>query len=437
MIDTYVINLDKDVEKWQTIQQKFSWGLTRIPAIDGSLIEDGPFFTSGFIHGCLMSHRKVWDIIARTDRPALILEDDCHPLDGFDEKLASLMQTLPDDYDVAVLGYVVSDVRGDYLLTAFTAPMMKRRHMKRVNDDWFVPGMFFGLHCYIVSPSGARKLLANRLIYHADFIVSTDTNLHVYCPKETIASQIIHKNHKPLLHYNPYISWDWLMTEPILHFGRSFTLRLYHVVICLLLFMGATIRSGSILSKTILKILVVLCIVHYLSTIGHVSHNLRYGKTQKEKVFDNKEKMHTTLNDAFSSFSYLIVLWIGIKNKMLLPIIDIILLALLLRAIINLFFPMKDPSGVCEEKAVRKYSLFEYCGSLRVSGHIFPSVILAYFMPKLGVSFMVVQTSLILMSGSHYNGDVFMGIALMVIVLYAYQKIILKKMLRCRKENKL
>lgn len=433
MIDTYVINLDKDVEKWQTVQQKFSWKLTRTPAIDGSLIKERPFFTSGLMYGCLMSHRKVWNIVAETNKPALVLEDDCHPLEGFDEKFSSLMKTLPEDYDVAVLGYVVSDVRGDYLLTAFTAPMMKRRCMRQINEDWFVPGMFFGTHCYLVSPKGARKLLANKLIYHADFFVCTDTNLQVYCPKETIASQIIHK-HEPWLRYNPYISWDWLLTEPILNFGGFFTLRLYHIIIFLLLVVGATIKSRSVLLKVVLKIFVVLSITHYLSTITHVSHNLKYGKTKEENVFDKKEKKYIMMNDAFSSFTVMVLLWIGVRNKILLPIIDVLLMASLSRAIINLFFPMKDPSGLCEEKSVLKYSLFEYCGSLRISGHIFPSVILAYFIPKVGVFFIIIQTMLILISNSHYIGDLVIGILMMSLVLYVYQKFVLKNKLKCQKK---
>lgn len=434
MIDTYVINLDKDVDKWQAIQQKFSWRLTRIPAINGNLIKDRPFFTSGLMYGCLMSHRKVWSLVAETNKPALVLEDDCHPLEGFDERLASLMKTLPEDYDVAVFGYIVSDVRGDYLLTASTAPMMKRRCMRQINEDWFVPGIFFGTHCYMISPKGARKLLSNRLVYHADFVVCTDTNLQVYCPRETIASQVIHK-HEPWLRYNPYISWDWLLTEPILDFGGFFTLRLYHILLFLLLIAGTIIRSRSVMLKVVLKVVIVMSIVHYLSTITHVSHNLRYGKTQEEKVFDEKEKKYSMINDTFSSLTVMVLLWIGVRNKVLLPIIDVLLVASLTRAIINLFFLMKDPSGVCEEKSVLKYSLFEYCGSLRISGHILPSVILTYFMPKVGVFFIVIQTLLVLMSNSHYSGDLVIGIIMMSLVLYVYQKFVLKKKLQCLKKS--
>lgn len=434
-MDTYVINLDKDVDKWEEIQKKFSWELTRISAVDGNKCKDRPFFISGFIYGCLQSHRKVWEIVVKTNKLALVLEDDCQPLDGFEERLPLLLQTLPNDYDVAVLGYIASDVRGDYMLTALTAPLMKRRCMKKVNEDWYVPGIFFGTHCYLISPQGAQKLLANRLDYHADFVLSTDKNIQIYCPQETMASQVIQR--KPWFrHYNPYITWDWLLTEPLWSFGNLLTVRSYHIILLFLLFIYLSFRSRSVVLQVMLKILVVLLIVHYLSMIVHVSHNLKHGKTHPQKEFNNKQKIYSLLNDAFSYLTCFLLVWIGVRNKILLPMMDVLLLAMLARALIILLFPMKDPSGVCEEKSVSKYSLFEYCGSLRVSGHIMPSIILAYFVPKLGVMFMFIQTFLILLSHSHYPSDVAMGVLIMMLLLYVFQKFIIKKKLQCRQTSK-
>lgn len=187
-------------------------------------------------------------------------------------------------------------------------------------------------------------------------------------------------------------------------------------------FVYFSFRSKSIVLKVILKILVVLCIIHYLSICVHVSHNLNYGKTQQEKAFTNKEKQYLLWNDSFSLLSlFLLLLWIGFKNKILLPMIDLVLLAFLMRSIIILFFPMQDPSGICEEKAVSKYSMFEYCGSLRVSGHILPSVILFFFMPRLGTLFILIQTYLIMTSHSHYASDVVIGILMMLSLLYFFQ----------------
>jgi hypothetical protein len=117
-----------------------------------------------------------------------------------------------------------------------------------------------------------------------------------------------------------------------------------------------------------------------------------------------------------------VVLWIGFQNNILLPIVDILLLSIMVRVVIIHYFPMKDPSGICEEKSLSKYSLFEYCGSLRVSGHIFSSVLLAYLFPPIGIPVMAIQTMLILKSNSHYVGDVVAGIIVMMTTILLYEK---------------
>lgn len=187
MVQTYVINLDHDTEKWEVIQKKFPWTVTRISAVDGSKAKR-PFFINKLMYGCLQSHRKVWQQIVQNNETALVLEDDCHPLPHFQEKFYHVLSTLPPDYDVAVLGYLVSDVHGDYFLTSITAPFMKRRCMRRINDEWFVPGYFIGSHCYLITPQGAKKLLQDPTIYHTDFMMGHNTSLRLYCVADSIAS---------------------------------------------------------------------------------------------------------------------------------------------------------------------------------------------------------------------------------------------------------
>jgi len=429
MIDTYVINLDVDTEKWHAIQKKFSWKLTRISAIDGDKTENRPFFASRLIYGCLMSHRKAWEIIAKSNNPALVLEDDCQPLNQFENRLKTLLKTIPNDYDVAIMGYVASDVSRDYMMTAFSAPFYKKRCMKRVNEDWFVPGIFIGAHCYIITPEGARKLLANNSINHTDLLICSDKNINVYCPKETIATQL-HKR-KPILMYNNHISFEWMLSGALFSFGKVFTVRACHILLVILIFVCMAVKSRSIFIKVFLKIIVVLFFVHYLFTVVHISHNLKYDKTRMEKIYDKKQKIYHQLNDAFCVFTILILLWLGFHNNILVPMIDIMLMSILIRAIIIYILPMKDPSGICEEKSVSRNSLFDYCGTLRVSGHILPAVFLTYFMPKVGLFFMMIQTSLIMLSESHYAADVILGILTMSFILFFFNK----KKLRCKKKS--
>lgn len=62
MITTYVINLDKDTEKLRRVRQAFPWEVTRVPAVDGTKAPC-PVFSDKLLHGCLLSHRKVWRMV--------------------------------------------------------------------------------------------------------------------------------------------------------------------------------------------------------------------------------------------------------------------------------------------------------------------------------------------------------------------------------------
>jgi GR25 family glycosyltransferase involved in LPS biosynthesis len=416
MVQTYVINLDHDTKKWEMIQKKFPWTLTRISAVDGSK-EKRPFFINKLMYGCLQSHRKVWQQIVQNNQPALVLEDDCHPLPNFQENFVHVLKTLPTDYDVAVLGYIVSDVRGDYLLTSFNAPFMKRRCMRRINDEWFVPGYFIGSHCYLITPQGAKKLLEDPIIYHTDFIIGRNTNLQLYCVAEPIASQ----GNKGKLPYNPYTSWEWLLVEPIMGFGSG-ALRVIHFIPLVIGLFYVLFFSNSVFWKTCSKLVICLFFVHYVSTITHISHNQLHPFYPRTILKENRSKQLFWWNDFFSFMTTCVVLWIGFQNNILLPIVDILLLSIMVRVVIIHYFPMKDPSGICEEKSLSKYSLFEYCGSLRVSGHIFSSVLLAYLFPPIGIPVMAIQTMLILKSNSHYVGDVVAGIIVMMTTILLYEK---------------
>lgn len=189
MITTYVINLDKDTEKMRKMREVFPWELTRLHAIDGAKAPGRPFYSNASIYGCLLSHRKAWRMVAASGSPALILEDNCQPVDGFETQFARLMRTLPSDYDVALLGYTASDVVGDHLITAVVAPVMKRRPSQKINEDWFVPGIFVGAHCYLVSPHGAKLLLGDESVFHADAVMSRNAMINLYCVREPVVLQ--------------------------------------------------------------------------------------------------------------------------------------------------------------------------------------------------------------------------------------------------------
>lgn len=420
MEDVYVVNLDRDVEKWEEIQKQFTMmKLTRVSAIDGGQAKDKPFLMNKMMHGCLQSHRKIWRMVVDNNRPALVLEDDCMPVHhDFNGMFKRLMTTLPTDYDVAIFGYLMSDVNRDYLATAIAAPILKRRCMRKVNEDWYVPGIFMGSHCYLITPQGANKLLKDKTNYHVDCVICRNKEIKLYCVKNTIATQKLFGS----IQYNPYTTLEWIMVEPIIGLG-SFTIRSIHIVLLYIVSIMVFLMSKSVVLNTTAKIIVMYTFMHYISTIVHISHNLAHDKTSNHIDYNNKrQKTLFVLNDSFCVLTIIYLLYIGLKRKILIPIIDLMIIATVVRILIIHYTPsLKDPSGICEEKSVSKYSLSEYCGSLRVSGHIMFSVLLICIAPRIGIVFFLLQFFFIMASTSHYLGDILWGVLVMLIVILLFK----------------
>lgn len=92
---------------------------------------------------CYLSHVQLWRSVLETDKEvALIFEDDAlvHP------KIGQYMRStpFPEDFDVVLLGYVCLHCRRD-----------EGAGFHRVKK-------FFGLHGYVISARGIRKILDNR-----------------------------------------------------------------------------------------------------------------------------------------------------------------------------------------------------------------------------------------------------------------------------------
>jgi len=166
------INLDRRIDRNNNIQEqikKINWtgDIERITAIDGrKLIIDnishligkraseeanssviikfapGSYMTKGAI-GCALSHREAWlNILNGNHEKVLILEDDIHFDDNFNEKLIENLKDVP-DYDLLYIGYHES-----------------RDNNNRYNHKYISPNnVVFGLYGYIVDKRIANKLL--------------------------------------------------------------------------------------------------------------------------------------------------------------------------------------------------------------------------------------------------------------------------------------
>ena len=175
-----VINLDRRPDRWAHIQKMLAMHgfsrVQRLSAVDGQkLSEDevsrvtSPEARSSLTRiryrheelgsvgavGCYLSHVKVWQIIASSPEPYLVVEDDAvllSSLMGF--AVAQNPLAACQGYDMVLLGYL--------LLRSLDG---KRSPQNSTNQDQIVPyrGLFFGTQFYYLTPSGAQKLLERAL----------------------------------------------------------------------------------------------------------------------------------------------------------------------------------------------------------------------------------------------------------------------------------
>ena len=406
-MDTVVINLDRDVSKYETILKTCPWPVTRVAAVDGSALPDVPSHLNPFMYGCLLSHRKVWEYASRQDHPVLVLEDDCVFGDAFAENLTHYLKTLPPDVDVAVVGYIASDVTLDVLLTAFATPIMKRRPLQKVNDQWWIPGVFMGTHCYLVSPQGARKLCANTDLYHADAVICRDASLALYCANRPLASQSQRVGVHP---YNGQITWEWILAEPV-YAIRNRPIRVIHLLVLYIVIVLCFFRSDRPALRLAGRCTLALPLMHYMGTYGHIVHSMRNVPHDTQDTTDTEWSVK--MNDNFALATFLVLAYTAHRQHKFTRVMDAALVATMVKMAMSAAIYMPDPSrGKCEQRSLRRYGLFDYCGNLMPSGHVIPSLLLVQLNPLLGIFTFTAQVFLTLKNQLHYPLDVMVSIGL-------------------------
>jgi GR25 family glycosyltransferase involved in LPS biosynthesis len=176
-LKVYVINLDRRTDRWASVQNTLlNAGFTnieRVSAIDGKLMDSGnvknlvdsnvyPYLgqkrdkhedlgSLGAI-GCALSHYKIWNKISETNEPAIIVEDDLIIYPSFHNFKVSKNTKYLQNFDFVLLS---ATVREPALISM----------EKLQNNQGIVPyhGLFFGLHFYYITPTGARFFLSDFL----------------------------------------------------------------------------------------------------------------------------------------------------------------------------------------------------------------------------------------------------------------------------------
>ena len=156
--DCYVINLDKNRDRLKKFtftydgsglkEEKF----IRFSAIYGKdinykeLISDNVEInmTPGMV-GCFMSHMYVYDMMTKSMKDyALIFEDDAYILRDLNmSMISSIFNSTPDDWDIILLGYDISN------------PVHKYEKL----DGYLKMYNFWGTHAYFIKKSAAKKML--------------------------------------------------------------------------------------------------------------------------------------------------------------------------------------------------------------------------------------------------------------------------------------
>jgi GR25 family glycosyltransferase involved in LPS biosynthesis len=125
--------------------------------------------------GCFISHYMLWDYCAKNDEPIMIFEDDAI----IDQNLwdENYYEDLATTYDMVYFGH--NDTKPDEAV--------------EVNDNLIVPGYAYNMHAYMITPSGAKKLLSTgihkQIIPVDDFTAILRKQIHVVALKKSVAIQ--------------------------------------------------------------------------------------------------------------------------------------------------------------------------------------------------------------------------------------------------------
>ena len=185
----YVINLEKEKERLKAFDTQMSKNrikYERFNAVLGAkVLKDerltdycNTFCTDG-MKGCALSHRSIWeDVVKKGYQNVLICEDDAMISDNFDRDFQNCYYHIPKDYDVLYLGCLFG-CKDDSVLNKVVTKV-NGYEPQDINEKVVEVKGTVGLHCYMVSLEGAKKLIANPITFHVDAQVMYWIKLYDY-----------------------------------------------------------------------------------------------------------------------------------------------------------------------------------------------------------------------------------------------------------------
>lgn len=212
MVHVYIINLDRDVERWKKIQEQFSMFNStlfipqRIPAVLGNKLDiknmpnvsvrtkaciDEPrcgHESIGTLNeiGCYLSHYNTWKEFLKTNEEyGIVCEDDVI----FDKKILnidSLYQKIKKSINSSTIPPIA-------IFISTLSIFYDKKNIADLPDLWRVTGRFFGTGCYLINKPMANYIIQNafpievQVDSYLAFLAKINKNLYMYHIKEPYA----------------------------------------------------------------------------------------------------------------------------------------------------------------------------------------------------------------------------------------------------------
>lgn len=183
----YIISLKYPKKLLKTLSNKHHLNPILANAIDGKKCSDDiikrhfttfyRFFGPKASIGCALSHLYVWKTFLKTHKKyAIVFEDDII-LDDITYNLSKVIpiyvQQTPQDFDILYLGSLGSDYIPNFFTISMSLLNMSAEY-KDINDYVKQPSVALATHAYVISRSGAKKLVKNldgNIHNHIDYCI--------------------------------------------------------------------------------------------------------------------------------------------------------------------------------------------------------------------------------------------------------------------------
>ena len=161
---------------------------------DGVISKNGNWpdqWPNGALAGAL-GHRALWEICVKADKPIIVLEDDAVMATDFHAKVQTLMNDLPHDWEILHLtwnfgSHLYLDMlgRSEGVATLWIKQIDLQAHLTEFQNMPAKSHLYkllhsFGMGAYIISPLGAKRLLAEKGLYSSDLVDRADIGLKYF-----------------------------------------------------------------------------------------------------------------------------------------------------------------------------------------------------------------------------------------------------------------